>query len=173
MPLFLRLSSTEWMEETDLGKQLGNWDVESSIALAKIVPDLGIDLLDVSSGGNHPQQRLSLFGASSRDYQTRIAARIRKEIHAANKKLLIGAVGLITEADQARDLVEDNPSIQKEAEAAKDMVEVRNGEQASADVILVARQFMREPEWVLRIAHSLGLDVAWPSQFLRVRRPRL
>ena len=159
------------MEETDLGKQLGNWDVNSSIALAKTIADLGVDLLDVSSGGNHPQQRLSLFGTSSRDYQTSIAARIRKEIYAANKKLLIGAVGLITDAEQARDLVE--ASIGQEAEAAKDLVEAKDGEQASADVVLVARQFMREPEWVLRVAHSLGLDVAWPSQFLRVRFPRL
>lgn len=161
------------MEESDIGMELGNWNVESTIDLAKIVADLGVDLLDVSSGGNHPQQRLTLFGTTSRDYQTSIAARIRKEIHAANKKLLIGAVGLITEAEQARDLVEDSLTIQKEAQAAKDLVEAKDNEQASADVILVARQFMREPEWVLRVAHSLGLDIAWPSQFLRVRFPRL
>lgn len=86
---------------------------------------------------------------------------------------MIGAVGLITEAEQARDLVEDSLTIQKEAQAAKDLVEAKDNEQASADVILVARQFMREPEWVLRVAHSLGLDIAWPSQFLRVRFPRL
>jgi 2,4-dienoyl-CoA reductase-like NADH-dependent reductase (Old Yellow Enzyme family) len=42
-----------------------------------------------------------------------------------------------------------------------------------ADVVLVARQFMREPEWVLRVAWQLGLDVAWPNQFLRVRFPKL
>ena len=50
MPLFLRLSSTEWMEETYIGKERGSWDVESTIAIAKIVADLGVDLLDVSSG---------------------------------------------------------------------------------------------------------------------------
>lgn len=52
MPLFLRLSSTEWMEDTDIGKQLGSWNVESTIAISKIASDLGVDLLDVSSGGN-------------------------------------------------------------------------------------------------------------------------
>jgi len=38
-----------------------------------------------------------------------------------------------------------------------------------ADAIFVARQFMREPEWVLRVAWKLGVDVAWPSQFRRVK----
>ncbi|KXT03336.1 hypothetical protein AC578_3955 [Pseudocercospora eumusae] len=177
MPLFLRLSSTEWMEDTDLGKEFGSWDVESTIELSKIVADLGVDLLDVSSGGNHPQQRINMF--NSKDYQTKIAARIRRELKAANKKLLIGAVGLITEAEQARDIVEeaangkgneDKDSIKQEAEVAKKMTE---GKEPMADVILVARQFMREPEWVLKVAWRLGVDIAWPSQFLRVRFPKL
>ena len=50
MPLFLRLSSTEWMDESDLAKQFGSWDVQSTIRAAQIVSDLGVDLLDVSSG---------------------------------------------------------------------------------------------------------------------------
>ena len=172
MPLFLRLSSTEWMDETELGKQLGSWDVESTIKLAKIVSDLGVDLLDVSSGGNHPRQRINMF--DSKDYQTKIAAQIRKELRAAGKSMLIGAVGLITEPEQARDIVEvEDGGIEEEAEAAKRMTDTSNGNEPLADVILVARQFMREPEWVLKVAWKLGLDVAWPSQFLRVRFPRL
>ncbi|KXT09300.1 hypothetical protein AC579_2857 [Pseudocercospora musae] len=168
MPLFLRLSSTEWMEASDLGKKFGSWDVESSIALSKIVSDLGVDLLDVSSGGNHPQQRINMF--NSKDYQTRIAARIRREVRAAGKELLIGAVGLITEAEQAREIVEEGNRIEQEAEVAKEMTE---GKEPMADVILVARQFMREPEWVLKVAWRLGVDIAWPSQFLRVKFPKL
>lgn len=103
MPLFLRLSSTEWMDETDLGKKYGSWDVASTVAVAKIVADMGVDLLDVSSGGNAPQQRINMF--DSKDYQTKIAAEIRKELRAAGKEMLVGAVGLITEAEQARDIV--------------------------------------------------------------------
>jgi hypothetical protein len=38
-----------------------------------------------------------------------------------------------------------------------------------ADAIFVARQFMREPEWALRVAWKLGVDVARPSQFTRVK----
>lgn len=159
------------MEETDLGKQLGSWDVESTVKLAKIVSDLGIDLLDVSSGGNHPQQRINMF--NSKDYQTKIAAQIRRELKSADKKMLIGAVGLITEAEQARDIVEDTDSIKQEAETAKKMVEGTSTSEPMADVILVARQFMREPEWVLKVAWRLGVEVAWPSQFLRVKFPKL
>lgn len=180
MPLFLRISCTEWMEETELGKTLGSWDVESSIRLAKVVTGLGVDLLDVSSGGNHPAQRLNPF--NTKDYQTRIAARIREEVTKAGGNLFIGAVGLITEAEQARDIVEGggaaagqtaHADTAKEAQAAVDMTGPRNGKEPQADVILVARQFMREPEWVLRVAWQLGVDVAWPNQFRRVRFPTL
>lgn len=174
MPLFLRLSSTEWMEETPLGKRLGSWDVESTIALAKIVSDLGVDLLDVSSGGNHREQRINMF--KSKDYQTKIAARIRRELKAAKKELLIGAVGLITEAEQARDILETSgaDSLKQEAQIAKEMTDDETGsKEPMADVILVGRQFLREPEWVLKVAWQLGVDIAWPSQFLRVKFSRL
>jgi 2,4-dienoyl-CoA reductase-like NADH-dependent reductase (Old Yellow Enzyme family) len=174
MPLFLRVSSTEWMEESDLAKQYGSWDVESTIQLSRLLPELGVDLLDVSSGGNHPQQRINMF--ASKDYQTKIASQIRQTMKAANLSLLIGAVGLITEAEQARDIVEDRASdrsIGEEAAAAKAMTDAQGGKSPMADIILVARQFMREPEWVLKVGWKLGVDVAWPSQFLRVRFPKL
>jgi len=178
MPLFLRMSSTEWMEESELAKTLGSWDVESTIKVAKLLPAAGVDLLDVSSGGNHPQQRINMF--NSNDYQTKIAARVRKELHADGLKLFIGAVGLITEAEQARDIVEqagttkgDDKSIGEEADAAVKMTDAKGGKEPMADVILVARQFMREPEWVLKIGAKLGVELAWPNQFLRVRFPKL
>jgi 2,4-dienoyl-CoA reductase-like NADH-dependent reductase (Old Yellow Enzyme family) len=156
MPLFLRMSSTEWMEETDLGKQLGSWDVESTIRVAKQLPAYGVDLLDVSSGGNHPQQRIQMF--NSKDYQIKIANRIRHETQTAGLKLLIGAVGLITEAEQARDIVGVDRTLGEEAAAAAQMTDAKHGQEPMADVILVARQFMREPEWVLRVAWKLGVE---------------
>ncbi|KAJ9605702.1 NADH-dependent flavin oxidoreductase [Cladophialophora chaetospira] len=174
MPLFLRVSSTEWMEESDLAKQYGSWNVDSTIKLTQLLPALGVDLLDVSSGGNHPEQRINMF--ASKDYQTKIANQIRQSLKAANLKLFIGAVGLITEAEQARDIVEDrgsDKSIGEEANAAKEMTDAKDGKEPMADVILVARQFMREPEWVLKVGWKLGIDIAWPSQFLRVRFPKL
>jgi 2,4-dienoyl-CoA reductase-like NADH-dependent reductase (Old Yellow Enzyme family) len=179
MPLFVRLSTTEWMEGTELGKN-GSWDVESTIRLAKLLPALGVDLLDASSGGNHPVQRINPW--NSMDYQTLIAARIRTEVKNEGLKLLIGAVGLITEAEQARDIIEEGGAVKvrkadaemaQEVKAAVGMTEKQDGKEPMADVILVARQFMREPEWVLKVAWQLGVDVAWPNQFLRVRFPKL
>jgi 2,4-dienoyl-CoA reductase-like NADH-dependent reductase (Old Yellow Enzyme family) len=184
MPLFVRISATEWLEGSETERDVGrgdSWKVEDTIALAATLSDLGVDLLDVSSGGNHPKQKINMF--ESRDYQTRIATRIRGEMVAQGKKLLIGAVGLITEAEQAAKIVDDgegerassaeeeSESLAKEAQTAVAMTEPKNGKAPMADVILVARQFMREPEWVLRVAHQLGVDVAWPNQFLRVRFP--
>lgn len=181
IPLFLRVSSTEWMDGTEPGDKLGSWDVESTIKLTKLLPSLGVDFLDVSSGGNHPLQRINMF--ASKDYQIKIAYQIRQALKSAGLTLLIGAVGLITEAEQARDIVEDGAangngngvdrSIGEEATAAKEMTDAKGGKEPMADAILVARQFMREPEWVLKVGWKLGVDVAWPSQFLRVRFPKL
>lgn len=179
MPLFLRISATEWLENAEVGKKYGSWDVESSIRLAKMLPDLGVDLLDVSSGGNHIAQAINPFNA--KDYQTRIAGKIRAEVKAIGKHMFIGAVGLITEADQAKDIVEGGAAatyvkeseVEQEAKAAVKMTEVKDGSEPKADVVLIARQFMREPEWVLKVAHQLRVEVGWPSQSLRVRFPKL
>lgn len=102
--LFLRISSTEYLEDTDLGEELGSWDVESTIKVAKKLPALGVDLLDVSSGGSHPKQRID--GVNTKGSHVKIASPIRSAVHADNLKLLIGVVGGITEAEQARDIVE-------------------------------------------------------------------
>lgn len=170
MPLFLRLSSTEWMEETDIGKELGSWDVESTIKFAKLLSGLGVDLLDVSSGGNHPLQRINPF--ESKGYQTTIAGQIREATKTEGQNLLIGAVGLITEATQAKDIVEADNSIEQEATIADKLTDAK-GKVPLADVVLIARQFMREPEWVFKVAHQLGVDVAWPIQFGRSRFPKI
>jgi len=56
-----------------------------------------------------------------------------------------------------KDIVEK--SLCEEAEVAKYMVEEQGEKEAMADAIFVVRQFMREPEWVLRVAWKLGVDV--------------
>lgn len=177
MPLFYRVSCTDWLEGTDIEAKFGgSWDMEGSIRLAKELSDWGVDLLDVSSGGNHKDQKTDLFGQNN--YQISKAATIRRELKKAGKDLLIGAVGLITEAEAAKDIVQErrhavedavtNGSVKDEALVAKAMTEKDGDSEPMADVILIGRQFLREPEWVLRVAWQLGVDVAWPSQFLRV-----
>ncbi|KAH8675356.1 hypothetical protein BX600DRAFT_409429 [Xylariales sp. PMI_506] len=137
MPLFLRISSTEWMEWA--GEP--SWTVDESIRLAKLLPAEGVDLLDVSSGGNNAAQKIQLHPY----YQVNIAGQLRDVLKADGSPLLIGAVGLITEAEMARSIVQEGP----------------------ADVILLARQLLREPEFPLRVAHQLGVEVAWPVQYHR------
>ncbi|VUC32179.1 unnamed protein product [Clonostachys rosea] len=171
MPLFFRVSCTDWLEGSEAEKKFGgSWDVESTIRLAKELPDLGIDLLDVSSGGNHKDQNMEDF--RKKDYQTSRAGRIRQAIRKEGTQLLIGAVGLITEADDARELVQgaEGGNLAEEAQIAKELTQANSKDSGpKADVILVARQFLREPEWVLKVAWQLGVEVAWPSQFARAK----
>lgn len=143
MPLWLRISGTEWMEWA--GEP--SWDVDSSIRLAKTLPPLGIDVLDVSSGGNNELQQIPRVES----FQTDIARRIRQAVRADNLELVIAAVGYIRDATVARDVVQEGPD-------------------TAADLVLAARQFLREPEWVLRAAHELKVDVKWPNQYHRAPR---
>ena len=55
MPLFLRISATDWLEEE---KDMDSWKIDETIKLAELLADMGVDLLDVSSGGNHPKQKV-------------------------------------------------------------------------------------------------------------------
>ena len=148
MPLMVRISATDWMEESELHRQFGSWDLESTIRFAKMLPDLGVDVLDVSSAANHPAGRFTVFNAG--DEQIRMAAKIRQAVKEAGQQLLIGAVGMITDARQAQDVVKE-----------------KSAGEATADMIFVGRQFLREPEWVLNVAAELGVDVAWPIQIAR------
>jgi 2,4-dienoyl-CoA reductase-like NADH-dependent reductase (Old Yellow Enzyme family) len=163
MPLLVRISATEWMEWS--GED--SWTVDQSVRLAKMLPELGVDLLDVSSGGNAQSQKIQLHPY----YQVDIAGQIREALKAEGKQLLIGAVGLITNAEMARSIVQEDGSL---AGVQNDTVEVEaeSGRKSKADLVLVARQFLKEPEFVLRVAQQLGVEVAWPLQYRRGRWPR-
>ncbi|KAJ5134966.1 hypothetical protein N7448_000014 [Penicillium atrosanguineum] len=155
-PLFLRISATEWLEDQPISAETRSWDMASSIELAKLLPELGVDLLDVSSGGNHKDQKFQ----PHTNYQIDLAGRIRKEIRAIGQKTLVGAVGLITEADAARRIVQGAD----EAHAAETML---TGQEPKADAVLMARQFLREPEWVFTAAKKLGVEISVSWQFAR------
>jgi 2,4-dienoyl-CoA reductase-like NADH-dependent reductase (Old Yellow Enzyme family) len=95
-----------------------------------------VDLIDVSSGGLTPAQQLRLGPG----YQVPFAERIRGETGMAT-----GAVGLISEAQQANAIVRDG----------------------QADAVLIARQSLRDPYWPLRAAHELGHEPPVPTQYRR------
>lgn len=128
LPLWLRISATDWAE--------GGWDIEQSIELARAVRELGVDLIDVSSGGLVPGVKIPVGPG----YQVEFASRIRKEAGIAT-----GAVGLITEPRQAEDIV-------------------ANGQ---ADMVLLAREELRDPYWPRRAAKELGVEISAPPQYQR------
>lgn len=138
MPLFLRVSATEWLE----GTSEPSWTVDDTIRLAKDLPALGVDLLDVSTAGNSPAQKIPVEDPY---YQVDIAGRIRRALRAEGVELLVGAVGNISEPERAREIVE--------------------GAEPRADLLLVAKQFLKEPSWVLHVAEALGVKVRRPVQY--------
>lgn len=87
-PLGVRVSATDWVE--------GGWDLQSTITFAKALAAAGCDFVDVSSGGNSPQQKI----VAGPGYQTGFAAAVRQ---ATNMTTI--AVGLITDPHQAETII--------------------------------------------------------------------
>jgi 2,4-dienoyl-CoA reductase-like NADH-dependent reductase (Old Yellow Enzyme family) len=87
-PLFVRISATDWVE--------GGWDIQQSVELARQLKELGVDLMDCSSGGNVPHAQIPVGPG----YQTAFADQIRREAN-----ILTGAVGMITSPIQAEQIV--------------------------------------------------------------------
>ena len=130
-PLFVRLSATEWKD--------GGWSIEDSVELAKLLKKEGVDLIDCSSGGNVPGVKIQIVPG----YQVPLAERIKKETGIAT-----GAVGLITSAQQAEDIIK---SVQ-------------------ADLVFLARQMLRDPYFPLHAAKELGIEIQWPKQYARASK---
>ena len=130
LPLFVRVSASDWAK--------GGWTVEDSVALARRLKERGVDLIDCSSGGAVPGVDIPVGPG----YQLPFAAQVRREAG-----IPTGAVGLITEAEQADRIV-------------------REGE---ADLVLLARELLRNPYWPLQAARELGLAAKplWEPQYQR------
>ena len=130
IPLFVRTSSTDWAD--------GGWDIDQSVRLSAILKNMGVDLIDCSSGGTLPHAKIPLAPG----YQVPFAERIKKETG-----ILTGAVGMITTAKQAEEILE----------------------KGQADMILLARELLRDPYFPLHAAHALGEDIKWPPQYERAK----
>jgi len=105
--------------------------------------DLGVDLIDCSSGGNSPNQLMPVANPSTSTapgYQVAFASEIRKQTG-----ILTGAVGLITEAHHAEEILS-------------------NGD---ADAIFVGRELLRNPYWPLYAKAELDGTATWPDQYAR------
>jgi 2,4-dienoyl-CoA reductase-like NADH-dependent reductase (Old Yellow Enzyme family) len=87
-PVFCRISATDWVD--------GGWDIQQSVELARQVKELGVDLIDCSSGGNVATAKIPVGPG----YQTQFAERIRRECG-----VLTGTVGMITSPVQAEHVI--------------------------------------------------------------------
>lgn len=133
LPLFVRISATDWVE--------GGWGLEQSVELSRRLKPLGVDLMDVSTGGNVPDAQIPV----GPNYQVPFAAAIREQAD-----ILTGAVGMITDARQAEEVLE----------------------KGEADAIIMAREFLRSPYFVFHAARELGGSVEVPRQYrLGIRIP--
>ena len=77
-----------------------SWKVEDTVKLAEILAEMGVDLLDVSSGGLHPKQKLK----TGPGYQAPFSKAVKEKL---GDKLAVGVVGTITNGEQAQKLLEE------------------------------------------------------------------
>lgn len=129
-PLFVRISSTDWVEE--------GWNENDSVRLAKILKDHEVDVIDCSSGGNSFEQKIPLGPL----YQVPFSEKIKKEAG-----IVTAAVGMITTAQECENILKEQ----------------------KADLIIMARQLLREPYFPLHAARELGVDLPWPLQYERAK----
>ncbi|VDB91869.1 unnamed protein product [Peniophora sp. CBMAI 1063] len=149
MPLFCRLSASDWapgIPEKDDGGVYRQWGSEQTTRLAKELTELGVDLIDVSSSGNWEKQAIPVGPG----YQVPFSEDIKK----AHPEVVTGTVGMILQPKQANEIIEKN----------------------RADVVLLARELLRNPNFVLTAASELGVAVKPANQYerawTRVLRPK-
>ena len=127
-PVGIKVSATDWVD--------GGWDVAQTIEYAKELKKRGVDWIDASSGGVSPLQKIPLGPG----YQVPFAQAIKEATGVTTM-----AVGLITEAKQAEEIVASG----------------------KADMVALARGMLYDPRWGWHAAAELGGQVEAPPQYWR------
>jgi NADPH2 dehydrogenase len=127
-PVGVKVSATDWVE--------GGWDLAQTIEYARELKKRGVDWIDASSGGVSPKQKIPLGPG----YQVPLAQGIREATG-----ITTIAVGLITEAKQAEEIVASG----------------------KADMVALARGMLYDPRWGWHAAAELGGEVEAPPQYWR------
>jgi 2,4-dienoyl-CoA reductase-like NADH-dependent reductase (Old Yellow Enzyme family) len=127
-PVGIKVSSTDWVD--------GGWDIAQTVELAKQLKKRGVDWIDASSGGISPLQKIALGPG----YQVQFAEAVKQ---ATGVNTI--AVGLITEAKQAEDIVASG----------------------KADLVALARGMLYDPRWGWHAAAQLGGHVTAPPAYWR------
>lgn len=135
VPIFVRISATDWLDDRE------SWTPEESARLADALAEAGVDLIDVSAGGIHPDQEVPYTGPN---YQVRLAEQIKAD---TVTDVLVGTVGGITTPEQAEAILRNE----------------------RADLAILGRQFLKDPYFPLRAAEALGREDALepPVQYRR------
>ncbi|MGV8969450.1 MAG: NADH:flavin oxidoreductase/NADH oxidase [Microbacteriaceae bacterium] len=129
--LFVRFSATDYAE--------GGWNQEETATVSSWAKDAGADFFDISSGGLTTGVRIPLGPG----YQVPFAEFVRE-----HGLVDVSAVGLITEAKQAEEIIASG----------------------QADAVMLGREMMRDPHFVLRAAHELDVPIDyWPGQYVRAK----
>ncbi len=131
VPILVRFSATDWAE--------GGWDQQQTAIVAGWAREAGADLFDISTGG--------LVGGVSMPLRPGYQVPFAEFVH-TNAEVPVSAVGLITEAQQANDIIESG----------------------KADAVMMGRGMMRDPHFAWRAAAELGVELDYyPPQYLRAR----
>lgn len=133
MPLFFRISATDWLEE--IPEISESWTSDDTVKFALILAESGVDVLDVSTGGNHPLQHPHAGPA----YQAPFAVKVKE---AVGDKLVVSTVGMIDNAHLANDLLQNK----------------------GLDLVTVGRGFQKNPGLVFAWADELDVKVQMPNQ---------
>jgi 2,4-dienoyl-CoA reductase-like NADH-dependent reductase (Old Yellow Enzyme family) len=128
--LWVRISATDWADN--------GWNPEESVQLAFLLKDKGVDVIDVSTGGNLPHVKIP----AGKNYQVPFATEIKKRTG-----IITGAVGLITEANQAEEILQND----------------------EADLISLGRELLRDPYFAVHAAKQLDENIQWPLQYERAK----
>jgi 2,4-dienoyl-CoA reductase-like NADH-dependent reductase (Old Yellow Enzyme family) len=140
-PLFVRISADDVTNgnppEKDESGNWTSWGIEQSKWLTAKLHALGVDLIDVSSAGNWHKSEFDI----KEGYQVPLAAALK----AAVPDIAVGTVGVITQPKFAERVLQDG----------------------EADVVFLARELIRRPNWAFHAARELGVAVHPPVQYER------
>jgi len=129
VPLLVRFSATDWAE--------GGWDQQQTATVAGWARDAGADMFDISTGGLVGGVTIPVAPGYQVDFASFVGA---------EADVVVSAVGLITEAQHAAQIVSSG----------------------AADVVMLGREFLRDPHFPLRAAHELGVSIDYfPAQYVR------
>lgn len=129
IPVGVRVSCSDWIE--------GGWDITQTVELARALEQRGCDFIDASSGGNSPDQKITLGPG----YQVPFARALKEALSTTR----VMAVGMIFDGPQAERILEEG----------------------SADCICIARAAMDNPHWTWQAARDLGETIPYPPQYAR------